>query len=418
MITKSARKKKALARRRRGVVAVQVGLMGTVIFGLTALTIDVGYLYMANAEMQRAADASALAGASALLLGSTPVHQRAITAAAQNPVIRSPVTPGELNVVIGNWEARSLSFTPSGEGDTFLPNAVHVTGARPSVPLFFARVLGFNESDVEKEAIALFGAGRCAGIWGLEGVTADGSIITDSYDSSQGSYGASSVHANGDVCSCQDVVANGNIEIRGDAMYGEGYSFLPSGTAYSVWGVIADHACNVPPFEADFAAAAVDNDNATIGTTTRGRDPFAGSPWDLYITGNDSLTLAGGTYYFTSVLIDGQGVVNVTGPTTIFCCEYLDVRRFAMGRDPMVAVSLSFGVSLIARIPLRPFAFRRAWPCVGEFRGSSTLLYRPPHIPLLRWRQAAAWPLHWRCRRRVLRRSSGESRRGQAPHSR
>ena len=327
MIANKARKTKDPVKRRRGVVAVQVALAGTVIFGLTALTIDVGYLYMANAEMQRAADASALAGASALMLGSAPVHQRAIDVAARNPVIRSPVTPGELNVVIGNWEARTLSFTPLGEGDTILPNAVRAAGSRPDVPLFFARVLGFNESDVQKEAIALFGSGRCAGVWGLEGITGNGSIVTDSYDSSEGPYGSGNIHPNGDICSCQDIDVFGSVEIHGDAMYGEGYGFYPSGNAWEVWGVVAAHGCNVPPFEADFAAAAVDNDNATIGTTVpRGHDPFRGHPYNLRIGGLDNLTLAGGTYYFTSVLLTGQGTLNITGPTTIYVTGPADFR--------------------------------------------------------------------------------------------
>ena len=327
MIAKNERKNRAPAKRRRGVVAVQVACAATAIFGLTALTIDVGYLYQANAEMQRAADASALAGASGLMLGSEPVHQRAIAVAARNPVIRSPVTPGELNVVIGNWEAHSLSFTPSGEGHTISPNAVHVTGARPDVPLLFARVLGFNESDVVKEAVALFGSGHCAGVWGLEGITGNGSIVTDSYDSSEGPYGSGNIRPNGDICSCQDIDVFGSVEIHGDAMYGEGYGFYPRGGAYEVWGVIADHGCNVPPFEADFAAAAVDNDNATIGTTVpRGQDPFRGHPWNLRIGGRDSLTLAGGTYYFTSASLTGQGTLNIAGPTTIFVTGPADFR--------------------------------------------------------------------------------------------
>jgi hypothetical protein len=48
------------------------------------------------------------------------------------------------------------------------------------------------------------------------------------------------------------------------------------------------------------------------------RDPFQGSPYNLYVTGNDHLTLPPGTYYFDSVMIDGQGYIEVTGPTTMY----------------------------------------------------------------------------------------------------
>jgi len=309
--------RRASDQRRRATVVPFVAVTVIVLLGFASLAVDVGYICVAAGQMQRTADASALAGASALLLGSEPVHQRAIEVAEQNPVSQDPVTPDELNIVIGNWEAREQSFTPASGDETVCPNAVHVTGTRSEMALFFAPVLGVNETSVQREAIALFGSGRCAGLWGLDAVTVDGSITTDSYDSSE-AYGDGNRRANGDVCSCRDIEANGNIEIRGDAMYGDGYDFIPSGSAYSVWGVIDDHQCGVPSFDADFDGAAVDNDNDTIGTTQRGRDPFEGSPWDLHITGNDSLTLTGGTYYFTSVLIDGQGTVEVTGPTTIY----------------------------------------------------------------------------------------------------
>ena len=101
-------------------------------------------------------------------------------------------------------------------------------------------------------------------------------------------------------------------------MYGDGYSFLPQGTAYDVYGVVGDHECGTPNFDYDFIAARTANDNATIGRTQRGRDPFNGSPWDLYVTGNDSLTLAGGTYFFTSAMLDGQATITVTGPTKFY----------------------------------------------------------------------------------------------------
>lgn len=106
--------------------------------------------------------------------------------------------------------------------------------------------------------------------------------------------------------------------IRGDALYGEGYSFIPYGTSYEVTGVIDDHYCDTPSFDVNFEDAAVNNDNATIGLTARGNDPFLGSPGDLYVTGNDHLTLAGGTYYFTSAMLDGQAYLEILGPTTIY----------------------------------------------------------------------------------------------------
>lgn len=55
------------AHRRRAVVAVQVGIMMVVLIGFAALTVDVGALYNVRADLQRSADAAALAGASAFI---------------------------------------------------------------------------------------------------------------------------------------------------------------------------------------------------------------------------------------------------------------------------------------------------------------------------------------------------------------
>lgn len=304
--------------RQRATVVPFVAVSLVVLLGFTSLAVDVGYIYAARGEMQRTADASALSGACALMLGTESVQQSAIGVAQQNPVRHGPVTPDELSIVMGHWEAKKRSFTPAGADDPYWPNAVHVTGTRTGIPLFFAGLLGVNVTSVQKEAVALYGSGHCVGIWGMQGISVDGGIVTDSYDSTQGAYGDGNRRANGDICSCQDIVANGAIKIHGDAMYGTGYQFDPSGYAYEVWGVIDDHPCGTISFEDGFPEAAVNNDNDTIGLTDNGRDPFEGSPWDLHITGNDSLTLTGGTYYFTSVVIDGQGFIAVTGSTTIY----------------------------------------------------------------------------------------------------
>ena len=337
---------------RRATVAPLVAVMLVVLLGFASLAVDVGYIYGARGEMQRTADASALAGASALLLGPTSVHDRAIETGVQNSIFQDSVTPDELSVVIGHWEAYSQVFTESGEGDPVTPNAVHVIGTRQNMPLFFAGVFGFNETDVQKEAIALLGSGQCAGIWGLEGIIAEGSIVTDSYDSSEGLYGSGSIHPNGDICSCQDIDVFGSVEIHGDAMYGEDYGFYPSGGAWEVWGVIDDHECGVPSFDADFDGAAVYNDNDTIGLTENGNDPFGGSPWDLYIDGNDSLTLAGGTYYFTSATLTGQGTLYIAGPTTIFVTGPADFSGggiFNSSQDPSDLVIYCSGPTVTLR---------------------------------------------------------------------
>ena len=51
---------------RKGTIIVMVAVMLVVLLGCVALAVDIGYLYVARAELQRAADAAALAGAQAM----------------------------------------------------------------------------------------------------------------------------------------------------------------------------------------------------------------------------------------------------------------------------------------------------------------------------------------------------------------
>jgi hypothetical protein len=178
--------------------------------------------------------------------------------------------------------------------------------------------MGIDTTDIQKAATAVEGSGVCAGLWGIEGITGNGDVMTDSYESDKGAYGPGNANANGDLCSCRDIVVNGTVDVYGDAMHGSGYDFTAYGNSYNVYGIIDEHACGLPTFEDQFEAVRASNDNAMIGLTAKGNDPFNGSPWDLYVTGNDALTLAPGTYYFTSAMIDGGARIMVTGPTKIF----------------------------------------------------------------------------------------------------
>jgi hypothetical protein len=286
--------------------------------GVAALTVDVGLLCSARSQIQRTVDSSALAGASGVM--SMDSLARAEQFGITNEVANEALVAADFVIETGNWSGVTKTFTPtpeSGDGDAY-PNAVRVTGTRDHLDLIFAKSLGMQEASTTRFATALVGSGICAGLWGLENVTTNGGIITDSYDSTVGGYGPGNVNPNGDVCSCKDIVMHGSSSIRGDAMYGDGYAFLPSGHSYEVLGLIDDHACDYPYPTIDFAAAAASNDNANIPLTSDGKDPFKGKPYDLTLNGNDSLTLPPGTYYLDSVTINGSAYLEVTGATTIY----------------------------------------------------------------------------------------------------
>jgi Flp pilus assembly protein TadG len=66
MIFLLKRKFSALSRSSSGTVAAMTGILMTVFLGFTGLSIDIGHLTLVKSELQRAADAGALAGARAL----------------------------------------------------------------------------------------------------------------------------------------------------------------------------------------------------------------------------------------------------------------------------------------------------------------------------------------------------------------
>ena len=87
----------------RGSVTVLVALSMTALVGLLALGIDLGALFNARSEAQRAADAAALAGASAFLdyqqaQARGEAVDRAVEFATSNEIRNQPVAPEEVSV--------------------------------------------------------------------------------------------------------------------------------------------------------------------------------------------------------------------------------------------------------------------------------------------------------------------------------
>lgn len=128
-------------------VTVTAGLLALV--GISALAIDLGMLYSARGEAQRAADASALAGAQWLVHHEDDVAGATVGAtqvAAENSVRQSTVTllPGDVTV---DTEENSV--------------AVQVVRSRErgsAVSLILARIFGVDGVDLRADASASVGA--------------------------------------------------------------------------------------------------------------------------------------------------------------------------------------------------------------------------------------------------------------------
>lgn len=155
----------------RGVTMALVALAITAIVAMAGMSIDIGTLYQASTEAQRAADAGALAGARILSMSGmtgdptnasgdwtnacAAATNAATTAADQNLISGS--APGTVSVTFLSSDAggRSPSNCSSTGAVAFGVNpmvAVQVT--QTGLPTFFSRIWGRTGSSVSASAIA------------------------------------------------------------------------------------------------------------------------------------------------------------------------------------------------------------------------------------------------------------------------
>jgi putative Flp pilus-assembly TadE/G-like protein len=142
-------------RKERGATLVLVAVCLVGITGVGAVAIDLGMLLKARNEAQRAAEAGALAGASAFREYAASDPQAIDSAAARarrfaeaNTILDRPVAPAEVQ-------------PPQIISDS---QKVRVTVQRPQVGTWFARILGVNAVPIGARAAAMAtyaGTGKC-----------------------------------------------------------------------------------------------------------------------------------------------------------------------------------------------------------------------------------------------------------------
>jgi Flp pilus assembly protein TadG len=165
------RKKGVAGRRltRRGNIIVLSAFLMVIMMAMLALSIDVGYIYTCQAQLQRSVDAAALAGVGELVEGIDEAKAAAKEYLVRNPVGTSStvVTDAELagalvtfqtnhgndySLTAGTWNPGTGSFTAT---DT-LPSALTVSMQYPNMPFFFARVLGRDNFTIQAQSTAQF----------------------------------------------------------------------------------------------------------------------------------------------------------------------------------------------------------------------------------------------------------------------
>ncbi|NLV29774.1 MAG: pilus assembly protein TadE [Acidobacteria bacterium] len=155
-----------------GAVIVMVALLLVVFVGFAAMAIDIGHLLVVRNELQNAADAAALAGASHLYpqippaSPSPPDWAAGETAASTNAPVNKAggVVITDYEVQLGYWNfahtppgLQSTGITPGAQDFAAIKVTVRRANGKNGGPLglFFAPVLGIKTSDVSATATAV-----------------------------------------------------------------------------------------------------------------------------------------------------------------------------------------------------------------------------------------------------------------------
>lgn len=158
-----------LHRREDGAVLPVSAVYLIVAVGILALALDVGHIFLLKNELQRVADAAALAGALRLMTpntGSTPGVMsvspdcaRAIAAAQavslNHDADGQPISLANISVKLGTWNG--TTFTDTNCATPSLVNAVQAAASKTTTVLFGALITGSNTLNLSALATVLVG---------------------------------------------------------------------------------------------------------------------------------------------------------------------------------------------------------------------------------------------------------------------
>ena len=158
---------------RRATVTILVTFMLPVFLGFGVLAAGTGYLYFRQLLLTQTVSAASLAAASKLTTyytsgtGSTTaiVSAAQTFATANEPTASYGTVVPAANVVVGNWNSTTSTFTSLASSGGTAPNAVQVTGLNTAangnaVPVYFGSELGIPTKDMTVTAVASYGTGQ------------------------------------------------------------------------------------------------------------------------------------------------------------------------------------------------------------------------------------------------------------------
>ena len=327
---------------RRGAILPLAAFFMIMVIGMVAFALDFGRMMVARTQLQCAADAAAIAGALTLSGGTAAAQTTAVNCGQTNTAMGSAVIiSGSQDVVLGNWNKSTLTFTASSGTQT--SNAVKVTcvlshSRSNALAMTFGQIFNVASADVSATAIATCVPNNPCAFTGLNGITISGGSYTDSYDSSTASYTAGSAGNLGSVCSNGAIgLSGGSTVVNGDADTGPSGSFSASGGSH-ITGSQNTLAQNITEAAVNVGSAATVNNNASIPLTGKGNQALSGGAFSL--NGGDSLSLPPGTYYFSSATISGGSTLTITGQTIIYVTGNINFSGASLTNTTSLATNL------------------------------------------------------------------------------
>ena len=279
---------KALHGGRQGQILVLATIAMVVLLGFTALAVDLGLLYSTRRRMQTAADAGAIAGATALRDGQD------YTKAADDVTSFNGFTNSQNNVTVTVSEPTLPPPYPSGV--TYVEVDILQT-----VPTYFLRVLGYNSMKVAARAVSGAVAGPAC-IYALDPSRSDSFSLT----------GNATLTANcgimDDSSSSSGLSLTGNITLRATSIGVAGSGFSKSGNITISPQPVTKVAALADPLAGRAQSAA-----PTVGTCSQAATTNSGSYSNSGIITTLNLTQA---VYSGGMSITGNiGTVNFASGT-------------------------------------------------------------------------------------------------------
>jgi hypothetical protein len=147
-----------------------VAILMPVVIAFMALAVDVGYLYNVRAQLQRTADAAALAGASVLvdesrlktgIVDTDLIGERVTGFAALNQVLGLSPSVASGDIIIGRLNnpsdlSESIDTDPAAARNTVLVTIRRDATVNGPISLFFARIFGQDSADLSATAAATY----------------------------------------------------------------------------------------------------------------------------------------------------------------------------------------------------------------------------------------------------------------------